>query len=438
MASEINPSLTPTKSLDNFRFWCQKVLPLVYDDSLSYYEVLGKMVVQLNDVIDDVNADTENVLTLKDAFLELQTYVNEFFDDIDQLASYAERAEDAQTAANASAINAAASASNASASSLAAMNARDAAVAAKEVAETSASTASTAATNANTKASEAAQSAITAQTAQASASQSATLAATDRSAAQTAASTATTKANEAASSAATAEGVLESIPDDYSGLSSSYSNFSVAEMTPLIKLPTHLVVENSGLKLTVEKNELTYEQMSANDSNTAINILTGEQTPTTITLEYLEEHGIKIPAHMMIKLSSFILESNIVNTSFDIAIRLYTKRTDTSTWFNNITLTRDAGTYLENDAYLATEFEQYILPIFFRTGSSHSVGTKVKTRFNIKTIPLKVYSSISENRFVSIGDEVFKTTQPIATGGYIVPNTNAVNMNIGSALNSML
>lgn len=205
MASDINPTLTPTKSLTNFRFWCQKVLPLVYDDSLSYYEVLGKMVVQLNDVIDDVNADIENVDTLKEAFLALQTYVNEFFDDIDQLASYAERAEAAQTAANASAINASESAANASASSLAAMNARDAANSAKQAAETSANTASTAATNANTKASEAAQSAITAQTAQASASQSATLAAIDRSAAQTAASTATAKASEANTSATNAE-----------------------------------------------------------------------------------------------------------------------------------------------------------------------------------------------------------------------------------------
>lgn len=205
MASNINPSLTPVNSLTNFKFWCQKVLPLVYDDSLSYYEVLGKMVVQLNDVIDNVNTDTENVLTLKDAFLELQTYVNNFFDDIDQLASYAERAEAAQTAANTSAVNAATSASNASASSLAAMDARDTAVTAKQAAETSANTASTAATNANTKANEAAQSAITAQTAQASASQSATLAATDRSAAQTAASTATTKANEASTSASNAE-----------------------------------------------------------------------------------------------------------------------------------------------------------------------------------------------------------------------------------------
>lgn len=39
-----------------FKFWCQKVLPLVYDDSLSYYEVLCKLVNYLNKVIEDVNS----------------------------------------------------------------------------------------------------------------------------------------------------------------------------------------------------------------------------------------------------------------------------------------------------------------------------------------------------------------------------------------------
>lgn len=38
-----------------FKFWCQKVLPLVYDDSLSYYEVLCKVVDYLNKVIEDMN-----------------------------------------------------------------------------------------------------------------------------------------------------------------------------------------------------------------------------------------------------------------------------------------------------------------------------------------------------------------------------------------------
>lgn len=34
-----------------FKFWCQKVLPLVYDDSLSYYEVLCKIVHYINELI---------------------------------------------------------------------------------------------------------------------------------------------------------------------------------------------------------------------------------------------------------------------------------------------------------------------------------------------------------------------------------------------------
>lgn len=34
-----------------FGFWCQKVLPLVYDESLSYYEVLCKVRDKLNELI---------------------------------------------------------------------------------------------------------------------------------------------------------------------------------------------------------------------------------------------------------------------------------------------------------------------------------------------------------------------------------------------------
>ena len=38
-----------------FRFWCQKVLPLVYDDSLSYYELLCKVVGKLNELAGNQN-----------------------------------------------------------------------------------------------------------------------------------------------------------------------------------------------------------------------------------------------------------------------------------------------------------------------------------------------------------------------------------------------
>ena len=160
--SQIVPSMQPTAKVADFKFWCQKVLPLVYDDSLSYYEVLNKMVVYLNQVIDNINADIDNVAELEDDFLLLQQYVNNFFDDIDQLVTYTERAEAAQTAAATSAINAASSASNAATSAvnaansagssatsaLNAMDAKDAAVAAKTAAEAALANAQTAANNA--------------------------------------------------------------------------------------------------------------------------------------------------------------------------------------------------------------------------------------------------------------------------------------------------
>ena len=39
-------------NVKRIRFWCNKVLPLVYDDSLSYYEVLCKVVAKINEIID--------------------------------------------------------------------------------------------------------------------------------------------------------------------------------------------------------------------------------------------------------------------------------------------------------------------------------------------------------------------------------------------------
>lgn len=43
------------KEIAYLRYWCHKILPLVYEDSLSYYEVLCKMKAKLNEVIENVN-----------------------------------------------------------------------------------------------------------------------------------------------------------------------------------------------------------------------------------------------------------------------------------------------------------------------------------------------------------------------------------------------
>ena len=65
-----------------FRFWCQTVLPLVYDDSLSYYELLNKVVHYLNNTISDVANMEDNVGALHEAYSDLQAYVNNNYDQL--------------------------------------------------------------------------------------------------------------------------------------------------------------------------------------------------------------------------------------------------------------------------------------------------------------------------------------------------------------------
>lgn len=64
--------------LNKFRFWSQKVLPLVYDDSLSYYEVLCK-------VVDYINKMLENEQTLYDMFEPLVSELGELETALKQL-----------------------------------------------------------------------------------------------------------------------------------------------------------------------------------------------------------------------------------------------------------------------------------------------------------------------------------------------------------------
>lgn len=63
-------------NLTPFRFWCQKVLPLVYDDELSYYELLCKVVDYLNKTMQDVSI-------LHDEFIKLKSFVDNYFDNLD-------------------------------------------------------------------------------------------------------------------------------------------------------------------------------------------------------------------------------------------------------------------------------------------------------------------------------------------------------------------
>lgn len=66
--------------IGQFRFWCQKVLPAVYDDSLSYYELLAKVIEKLNEVITLVNGETDSWESIIQAVQELQEEFQEFID----------------------------------------------------------------------------------------------------------------------------------------------------------------------------------------------------------------------------------------------------------------------------------------------------------------------------------------------------------------------
>ena len=58
-----------------FRFWCQKVLPLVYDDSLSYYELLCKVVCKLNELAENQNNLSDEIKAVANDLNDFKTQV---------------------------------------------------------------------------------------------------------------------------------------------------------------------------------------------------------------------------------------------------------------------------------------------------------------------------------------------------------------------------
>lgn len=77
--------VAPLGEIGAFRFWCQKILPAVYDDSLSYYELLCKVIDKLNEVIEQsndqstvINILAQNLQNLADEF---ETFKESGFED---------------------------------------------------------------------------------------------------------------------------------------------------------------------------------------------------------------------------------------------------------------------------------------------------------------------------------------------------------------------
>lgn len=76
------------KLMRAFRFWCQKVLPLVYDDSLSYYEVLCKVVQYINELIAQDKIFAAEIDELKMDLAKAQEWIDTF--NTDMIASLVE------------------------------------------------------------------------------------------------------------------------------------------------------------------------------------------------------------------------------------------------------------------------------------------------------------------------------------------------------------
>ena len=77
--NELNVDLTQLK------YWCQTVLPAVFDDSLSYYELLAKVVDKLNEglsstskLVGIVAENSENIAELQELF---KKFMESGFDD---------------------------------------------------------------------------------------------------------------------------------------------------------------------------------------------------------------------------------------------------------------------------------------------------------------------------------------------------------------------
>lgn len=67
-----NIDLKKTEKMNYISFWCQKVIPLVFDDSLSYYEAVCKFMQKLNEVISALNNNALCIDELQDKYIILQ------------------------------------------------------------------------------------------------------------------------------------------------------------------------------------------------------------------------------------------------------------------------------------------------------------------------------------------------------------------------------
>ena len=65
------------------KFWCQTVLPLTFDDSISYYEAICKLANCVNNIVDDLQTISNEIEQINIRIDGLIEYVNNYFENLD-------------------------------------------------------------------------------------------------------------------------------------------------------------------------------------------------------------------------------------------------------------------------------------------------------------------------------------------------------------------
>lgn len=85
-----NIDLKKTEKMNYISFWCQKVIPLVFDDSLSYYEAVCKFMQKLNEVISALNNNALCIDELQDKYIILQKNFDALEEKWEEFKTYIE------------------------------------------------------------------------------------------------------------------------------------------------------------------------------------------------------------------------------------------------------------------------------------------------------------------------------------------------------------
>lgn len=73
----------PHGKLKPFRFWVQQNLPSLYDDSLSYYDLLTRVTWYINQIINTLKVYDDQFCEIMGVYNELEKYVDSYFDCLD-------------------------------------------------------------------------------------------------------------------------------------------------------------------------------------------------------------------------------------------------------------------------------------------------------------------------------------------------------------------